>query len=520
MKIALYVRVSTEEQESSIINQKQYIKSLYPNDEVVVYQDFGISGTKISNRNGFIQMMKDAGLKQHFLSKKKFVFIADENKEPLFDKIVTKSITRFARNTDVLMIWKELNQKGVYVHFTDINKDTSSSEDSLILNLLLTLSQEESKNISERTKFGNMATAKANKIRNNGLYGYYYIKETNSLIINEEEAEVVRRMFDLCIKGYGYNKISEILASEGVFNKRGEPFAMSTIKNMIHNKKYCGYNVRNQWESRNLFSENHSHCRTKKENWIIQKNDRIQPIISEETWSLAHEKINKRLLHQNTGGTTTKRDTQGKLICNCCGKNFYVCHSRKIGSAINSHPYYICATKKKFGKNVCDNDNIKLNKIDDFIENLAKNYYKNIRLSHKAKLVKLQLELKNYKSISVIDINNSIEEINKRISHNEEQLSKLIDSFLENSSDVMKKIIDKKIKGLELLIEEDNLKILELERKKNNIGSDKLELEKKIKEIKNELKKVDTVELTREELMEKIKYIKVDKGNSLIVEYN
>ena len=91
MKIALYVRVSTEEQESSIINQKEYIKSLYPNDEVVVYQDFGISGTKISNRNGFIQMMKDAGLKQHFLSKKKCVFIADENKEPLFDKIVTKS---------------------------------------------------------------------------------------------------------------------------------------------------------------------------------------------------------------------------------------------------------------------------------------------------------------------------------------------------------------------------------------------------------------------------------------------
>lgn len=490
MKIALYVRVSTEEQESSIINQKQYIKSLYPNDEVVVYQDFGISGTKISNRNGFIQMMKDAGLKQHFLSKKKFVFIADENKEPLFDKIVTKSITRFARNTDVLMIWKELNQKGVYVHFTDINKDTSSSEDSLILNLLLTLSQEESKNISERTKFGNMATAKANKIRNNGLYGYYYIKETNSLIINEEEAEVVRRMFDLCIKGCGYNKISKILASEGIFNKKGVPFAMGTIKNMIHNKKYCGYNVRNQWESRNLFSENHSHCRTKKENWIIQKNDRIQPIISEETWNLAHEQINKRLLHQNTGGTTTKRDTQGKLICNCCGKN------------------------------VCDNDNIKLDKIDDFIENLAKNYYKNIRLSHKAKLVKLQLELKNYKSISVIDINNSIEEINKRISHNEEQLSKLIDSFLENSSDVMKKIIDKKIKGLELMIEEDNLKILELERKKNNIGSDKLELEKKIKEIKNELKKVDTSELTREELMEKIKYIKVDKGNSLIVEYN
>lgn len=149
MRIALYVRVSTEGQESSIINQKEYIKSLYPNDEVIVYQDFGISGTKITGRDGFIQMMKDAGLKQHFISKKKFVFLADENKEPLFNKIVTKSVTRFARNTDILTIWKELDQKNVYVHFTDINKDTSSKTDSLTLNLSVTLAQEESANIME-----------------------------------------------------------------------------------------------------------------------------------------------------------------------------------------------------------------------------------------------------------------------------------------------------------------------------------------------------------------------------------
>lgn len=406
------------------------------------------------------------------------------------------------------------------MHFTDINKDTSSKTDSLILNLSLTLAQEESANISERTKWGNQASAKANKIRNNSLYGYHYIKETNSLVINEEEAKVVRKMFDLCIKGYGYTKISGILENEGILNPKGKPFAMSTIKNMIHNKKYCGYNVRNQWESRHLFSENHSHCRTKKENWIIQKNDRIEPIIDEETWNLAMEKVNERLLHQNTGGKNEKRDTQGKLICNCCGKSFYVCHSRKIGSAINSHPYYICGTKKKHGKNVCDNNNIKLSKVDEFIENLEKNYYKNIKLSNKAKLVKLHMQLQKHKNISVIDINNNIDELKKKISFNEEQLSKLIDSFLENSSDIMKKVIDKKIKDLEINIEADNKEILKLERSKNNIDTDKLELERKIADIKKELKTVDTVELTIEELMEKIKYIKVDKVNALIVEYN
>lgn len=518
MKIALYVRVSTEEQESSIINQKEYIKSLYPNDEIVIYQDFGISGTKISNRNGFIQMMKDAGLKQHFITKKKFVFIADDTREPLFDKIVTKSVTRFARNTDVLMIWKELNQKGITVLFQDINKDTSSAEDSLILNLLLTLSQEESKNISERTKFGNMATAKANKIRNNGLYGYDYIKEANSLIIKEDEAIVVRKMFDLCIQGYGYVKISQILAEEGIYNPNGQSFSMSTIKNMIHNKKYCGYNVRNQWESRNLFSENHSHCRTKKENWIIQKNDRIQPIISEETWNLAHEQVNKRLLHQNTGGTLDKRDTQGKIICNCCGKSFYICHSKKKGSSINSYHYYICGTKKKQGRNICDNDNIGLKKVEEFIEDLSKNYYRNVKLSNKVKLTKLQKELKNIKNRSIVDINRDIDNIKDEVSKNEEQLSKLIDNFLDGS-EAVRKIIDKKIKVIELEIEKSNDKILELERSKNSIDNDKLEIENKIKQIKRELKVVDTTELTREELMDKIKYIRVDRGNKLIVEY-
>lgn len=518
MKIALYVRVSTEEQESSIINQKEYIKSLYPDDEIIVYQDFGISGTKITGRDAFIQMMVDAGLKQHFITKKKFIFIADENREPIFDKIVTKSVTRFARNTDILAIWKELEQKGVYVHFTDINKDTSSKTDSLILSLSLTLGQDESANISERTKFGNMATAKANKIRNNYLYGYTFNRETNSLIIKEDEAKVVRRMFELCIQGYGYVKISEILASEGIFNNKGQVFAMATIKNMIHNKKYAGFNVRNQWQSKNLFSENHTNVRTKKETWIIQKNDRIEPIISEETWNLAHEQVNKRLLHQNTGGTTEKRDTHGKLICNCCGKSFYICHSRKKESAINSHPYYICATKKKEGKGVCDNDNIKLNKVDLFIYDLCKNYYKNIRLSNKAKLVKLQSELKQAKTKSVVDINKQIDDIKINIARNEEQLSKLIDNFLVRS-DIMKKVIDKKIKDLEVDIEQDNSEILKLERSKNNIDNDKLEIENKIKEIKKELKELDTTELTREQLMDKVKFIKIDKGNKFIVEY-
>lgn len=118
--------------------------------------------------------------------------------------------------------------------------------------------------------------------------------------------------------------------------------------------------------------------------------------------------------------------------------------------------------------------------MDEFIENLAKNYYKNVRLSNKAKIVRLQNDLRNIKNKSVVDINNEIINIKNRISNSEDQLSKLIDGFLE-SSDITKKIIDKKIKNIEAAIEEDNKKVLNLERSKNTIDSDKAEIENKIK---------------------------------------
>lgn len=190
-------------------------------------------------------------------------------------------------------------------------------------------------------------------------------------------------------------------------------------------------------------------------------------------------------MHQNTGGTIEKRDTTHKIICNCCGKNFYICYSKKI---------------------------------DAFIDDLSKNYYKNIRLSNKAKLYKLQSQLKTLKSKSVIDINNECEAIRAENIQYEQQLSKLIDNFLD-CSEIMKRIIDKKISSLELLIQDNNNRNLELERIKANIDGDKVDIERKIRELKKELTKLDTVEITRDQLMDKISCIKVDKGNKFIVEY-
>ena len=133
-------------------------------------------------------------------------------------------------------------------------------------------------------------------------------------------------------------------------------------------------------------------------------------------------------------------------------------------------------------------------------------------------MYKLQADLKALKSKSTITINNEIEAIKQMNSEQEKQLDKLVDNFLE-CSEVMKKVIDKKINNLEITIQDNNNKILELERSKNTIDNDKLELEKLIRELKKELTKLDTVELTREQLMEKSSCIKVAKGNNFMVEY-
>ena len=94
-----------------------------------------------------------------------------------------------------------------------------------------------------------------------------------------------------------------------MLNRKGKAFSESTIKNMIHNKKYCGFNVKGKWQSVGLFTEDHTYKRTKKDNWIVQKSDRIEPIISEDIFEKAHKVISERLLHGNKGKNMFKRDT-------------------------------------------------------------------------------------------------------------------------------------------------------------------------------------------------------------------
>lgn len=203
-KVAIYARVSTEHeaQISALENQVQYYDELlerHPDWELVErYIDEGITGTSIYKREGFLKMMQDA-----------------ENKK--FDLVITREVSRFARNTvDTLQQTRILKTYGVEVWFTEDNIWTLNDEDGeLRLSIMATLAQNESKKISQRVKAGQMISFKNGVLYGNGnILGYDRVG--SNLIVNKEQADTVRRIFDLYTNGYGVRKIQDIMEQEGL----------------------------------------------------------------------------------------------------------------------------------------------------------------------------------------------------------------------------------------------------------------------------------------------------------------
>ena len=193
-KVVIYARVSTEHeaQISALENQVQYYDELlkwHPEwDLVERYIDEGITGTSINKRQGFLRMMSDATTGK-------------------FDLIITREVSRFARNTvDTLQQTRKLKAMGVEVWFTEDNIWTMNDEDGeLRLSIMATLAQNESKKISQRVKAGQLISFKNGVLYGNGnILGYDRVG--SQMVINEEQADTVRRIFELYLSGCGVRK--------------------------------------------------------------------------------------------------------------------------------------------------------------------------------------------------------------------------------------------------------------------------------------------------------------------------
>lgn len=281
LRVVDYDRVSTEKevQLNSLINQANYFNDMIAEvkkwNHIGSYVDEGISGTQVYKRDDFLRMIEDARLGK-------------------FDLIVTKEISRFARNTiDSIKYTQLLLSYGVIVFFVSDNINTINPDSEFRLTLMASMAQDEVRKLSERVKFGIRRSIKDGKVGGGGLYGY--IKKNCKLIINESEAPAVRKIFSLYSSGeYGFKKIAEILAGDGYFTRNGKVFSDTTLRKMIINPRYKGWYTANMSEVEDY--KTHKKVSKAKEEWVIYKDESgsIPAIVSEEIWNKANEIHNER----------------------------------------------------------------------------------------------------------------------------------------------------------------------------------------------------------------------------------
>ncbi|WP_243154540.1 recombinase family protein [Clostridium sporogenes] len=362
--IACYIRVSTDkvDQQKSLQQQRILLESQYNDRDVLMYSDTG-TGTSFK-RKGFTKLMYDAGLNTKELRDGRMTFEVDLERQPLFNEIVVINTSRFARNIAVIDILRVLwNYKA----------------------------EQEVKETSVRTKRGNETSIIQNRIRNNSIFGWDFERETNSLIKNEKEAEAVSFIYNTALTN-GLKMTAKLTNEVGYRTKKGNLWTDSTIKTLITNPKYKGYNVRNKFENVNLFTESKTKY-VKKEDWIVQYNERIDPLVSEELWEEVQSALFNRCSNGNRGKNASKYDTSGKIKCSKCGATYTrSVETRVADKPLNQH-YMICAHKKKYTKTYCSSDNITIKMLDDFIEEQRKLYYLNIRTAIQLKLIYLQGQL-------------------------------------------------------------------------------------------------------------------------------
>jgi len=358
-----YARVSTDhiEQKKSLTNQvehfEQYIKQNPNWTYVKGYVDEGITGTSDIKRDHFMKMIEDARKGQ-------------------FDLIVTKEISRFSRNTlDSIKYTRELLSYGVAVLFVNDNINTAMPDSELRLTIMASMAQDEIRRLSERVKFGmNRAIERGEILGNDMLYGYKKDKNKGILHIIENEAKVVRKIYELYgIEELSLSKIAKILNHEGLRTSQNKKWCVSTISRMIENPKYKGFYCARKSEIVDYMTKKTKHF--KKEEWTMYKdNARIPAIVEEELW----ERANNRLSNRKKAFRMRKEEKsiyKNRYLYSAkiyCGEHHTVFHRREFRKN-KKDITWVCSEYLKNGKTTCDSPNIRESELDAILKDLISN---------------------------------------------------------------------------------------------------------------------------------------------------
>ncbi len=342
LRVTYYARVSSEsdEQLNSLGNQVQYYEDFIRRNAawtfVPGYIDEGLSGISTKRRENFNRMIDDAA-------------------EDTFDLIITKEISRFARNTlDSIQFTRQLLGCGVGVFFQNDNINTFDEDSELRLSIMSSIAQDELRKLSSRVKFGHQQAIKNNVVLGNSrIFGYR--KENRRLVIDEEQAPMVRELFELyATDQYSMKQIEVLFWEKGYRNLNGKKIAHTTMSNMISNPKYKGYYVGNKVKVVDMFTKKQKFLPP--EEWVMFKDETgaiVPAIVSEELWEQANAILRRRSddVKNRQGICNHANLLTGKLFCTCCGTAYYRRESQDKQGHKNSK--WVCSGKIKNGTDSC-----------------------------------------------------------------------------------------------------------------------------------------------------------------------
>lgn len=339
-RVAAYARVSTEQDaqqnsyEAQIEYYTNYIQSKPDWVFVEIYADEGISGTSYKNRAGFNRMIDDA-------------------KAGKIDLILTKSISRFSRNTvDSLTVTRDLKAKGVEVFFEKENISSMDKTAELVFTMLSSIAQEESRSISENVRWGKQRSMEAGKVYvpYRSFLGYEKGEDGLPKIV-PEEAEIVRSIYGRYLEGATLNQIAGELTASGITTLKGNRWTKDGIRRILTNEKYKGDARLQKTYIDDFLTKQVKINRGERKQWYIH--DSHDAIVSPETFELVQKELARR---SSRGGRYYDSPFTCKIICGDCGGMYG--HKIWNSNRPNREEVWLCDDRYN-NENVCSTPRIK-----------------------------------------------------------------------------------------------------------------------------------------------------------------
>lgn len=411
LNVAYYARVSTEkvEQQASIKHQEEHFEELIHSNNrwkfAGSYIDDGISGMHADKREEFQRMLRDAKLGK-------------------IDMIITKEISRFARNTlDSIQYTRELLSYGVCVWFQNDGINTIDDDSEFRLTIMAGVAQDEIRKLSSRVKFGHAQSIKNGVVLGHRMYGYS--NNQGKLELVPEEADMVRMIFEDYASGISTPRIEKKLWDMGYRSLKGGKINRDVIKNIIRNPKYKGYYCGGKVKVVDMFTKKQEFL--PQSEWIMFKDDgsRVPQIIDETTWEKANAYLRERGEAIKSRRTFFKNENifTGKLFCANDGAPYWMKQHYIRGK---EDVRWVCSYKIKNGAASCTSFGLAESELKEVIADLINKSSENIDNILKEYFEILQSTIKN-----IPDNKSEISRLEKQIDTLKQKREKILEYNLD-----------------------------------------------------------------------------------------